>query len=268
MPGGHGAVPHRRDEGQLEVAADQRRRGRRPARRRLERLLDEPRDHGVTLALCLDGGKGFEPEGTTRQAVALIVDDHVARRGRGLQPRRDVDDVARRERVLRRCVDRDDRLAGRDPGAHVQGDAGMPPVQLADPFEDRQRRTDRPFGVVALRERRAEHRHHRVADVLLDGPAVALDPARGARRSRAGSCRGRPRDPRRRRSRSNPPCRRTGSRRACAPRGARPRARSRTWRRTVLPPGRPSRTASRPCRILVTDRGRGPGRAPAPQGSG
>src|SRR4029077_15715318 len=34
---------------------------------------------------------------------------------------------------------------------------------------------DRSLGVVLVRDRRAEHGHHRVADVLVDGALVALD---------------------------------------------------------------------------------------------
>jgi hypothetical protein len=68
-----------------------------------------------------------------------------------------------------------DRLAGRDADSNVERDARAPLVQLADPVQDRERRTYRTFGVIAARERRAEHRHHAVAHVLLDCPAEALD---------------------------------------------------------------------------------------------
>ena len=48
-------------------------------------------------------------------------------------------------------------------------------VQLLDPFENAERRPDRSFGVVTVRDRGAEHRHDGVADVLLDRTAVGLD---------------------------------------------------------------------------------------------
>ena len=39
----------------------------------------------------------------------------------------------------------------------------------------RRRRADRPEGVVLVPDRQAEDGHDRVADELLDGPAVALE---------------------------------------------------------------------------------------------
>ena len=52
---------------------------------------------------------------------------------------------------------------------------GSPLVQLLDRLQDAQPRTDRALGVVLVRDRRAEHRHHRVADELLHRAAVPLD---------------------------------------------------------------------------------------------
>ena len=43
------------------------------------------------------------------------------------------------------------------------------------PVEDRERRADGALRVVLVRDGRAEDRHHRVADELLDGAAVALE---------------------------------------------------------------------------------------------
>ena len=40
---------------------------------------------------------------------------------------------------------------------------------------DRERRADRALGIVLVRRRRAEERHHRVADELLDRAAVPLE---------------------------------------------------------------------------------------------
>ena len=40
---------------------------------------------------------------------------------------------------------------------------------------DRERRADGALGVVLVRRRRPEERHHRVADELLDGAAVSLE---------------------------------------------------------------------------------------------
>src|SRR5581483_10830367 len=94
----------------------------------------------------------------------------------GLQPGRRVDDVAGGHRLAlgRARVDGDERLAGVD--AEPQLDA-----LLLRPVADRERRPDRPLGVVLVRGGRAEERHHRVADELLDRAAEAfeLGPQRG-----------------------------------------------------------------------------------------
>ena len=45
------------------------------------------------------------------------------------------------------------------------------PIAVAD----RERRADGALGIVLVRDRRAEERHHRVADELLDRAAVALE---------------------------------------------------------------------------------------------
>ena len=49
-------------------------------------------------------------------------------------------------------------------------------VQLLDPLQDAQTRAHGALGVVAVRDRRAEHGHDRVADELLEHAAVLLDP--------------------------------------------------------------------------------------------
>ena len=59
-------------------------------------------------------------------------------------------------------------------------DGRLAVVQLGDRVADRERRADRALGVVLVRDRRAEQRHHRVADELLHRAAVALELARGA----------------------------------------------------------------------------------------
>ena len=48
-------------------------------------------------------------------------------------------------------------------------------MALLDGVADAERRPQRALRIVAVRARRAEDRHDRVADVLLDRPAVALD---------------------------------------------------------------------------------------------
>ena len=67
-------------------------------------------------------------------------------------------------------VERDQRLAGVDGDPHLER-----VVLLAGPVADRERRADGALGVVLMRDRRAEERHHRVADELLDRTAEALE---------------------------------------------------------------------------------------------
>ncbi len=86
------------------------------------------------------------------------------------KPRRRVDDVTRSHAFAlgRAGVQRDERLSGRDP------DPKLEPV-LDCEVADRERRADCALGVVLVRDRSAEERHHRIADELLDGAAVPLE---------------------------------------------------------------------------------------------
>ena len=100
----------------------------------------------------------------------LADEDPVHRRG-GLETRCRVDDVAGGHSFS--CfgmgVEIDQRFAG------VHGEAHLDRAVLARPVADRQRRSHRPFRIVLVRNRRAEQRHHRVADELLHRPAEALE---------------------------------------------------------------------------------------------
>ena len=66
-------------------------------------------------------------------------------------------------------AERHERLAGRDR------DSQLELFLLADPVADCESRPDSPLGIVFVRDRSAEERHHRVADELLDGASVALE---------------------------------------------------------------------------------------------
>ena len=65
-------------------------------------------------------------------------------------------------------VERDERLARRDPDPQLE-------LFLERELANRERCADGPLGVVLVRDRRAEQRHHGVADELLDRAAVALE---------------------------------------------------------------------------------------------
>ena len=72
-------------------------------------------------------------------------------------------------------ADGDRRLAGQDAARGL--DVGPERLDRVDELEAG---AHRPLGVVLVRHRRAPHRHDRVADELLDRPAVALDDLRAS----------------------------------------------------------------------------------------
>ena len=107
--------------------------------------------------------------GSTSHRVAdellrLLPDQDLAGLGALLEPRRDVDGVARDERVA---------LAG-DDLARVHADP-RPQPDRRDGRPQLDRGANSPERVVLVRLRDAEDRHHGVADELLDRAAVALE---------------------------------------------------------------------------------------------
>ncbi len=110
-------------------------------------------------------------------AIGRLVDeDAVGGRGR-LQPRGGVDDVAGGHALalLGPGVEAHERLAGGDANADVKLPRLVGLVQLGDRLAYGERCPDGPLGVVLARRRRAEDRHHGVADELLHRAAVALE---------------------------------------------------------------------------------------------
>ena len=172
-----GAIPHGADQQHLAVASDERRRRGRPFRRRHERTLDEPRLHRIALALRVDGVQLSVVERVAGEPVGLGAHHGSANGRRGLEAGRRVDHVAGGEGVGGRGVDGDHRLARAHGGAHLEVEVRVALVQLRDAFQDAEGRAHGPLRIVASRERRAEHRHHRIPDVLLDRAAVPFDPA-------------------------------------------------------------------------------------------
>ncbi len=75
-------------------------------------------------------------------------------------------------------------LTARDPDVDVDLAADLL-AERRHRVADRERGAGRPLGVVAVRDRRAEHRHHAVADVLVDPAAEGRDEAVGAREETA-----------------------------------------------------------------------------------
>jgi putative nucleotidyltransferase with HDIG domain len=104
----------------------------------------------------------------------LAYDDTSGGRGR-LQPGGCVHDVARRERLPGRRVERDDGFSRGDGRADLEAELGTDPVQLLDPLQRIERGANGSFGVIVVGQGRSEHRHHRVADELLHDAAEPLD---------------------------------------------------------------------------------------------
>ena len=96
-----------------------------------------------------------------------LADQHLAGRRRLLQARRGVHGLAGDGQVVAavQCED----LARLDPDPD-----GQSLVHGRDPLGQGERSRDRPVRVVGVDPRHPEHGEHRVADVLLDGPAVLL----------------------------------------------------------------------------------------------
>src|SRR6185369_5288446 len=107
-----------------------------------------------------------------RQGMRGFADRDPARRGRALQTRRRVEDVARREPFFGGSLraDADDRLAGLDADSNLQVEA-----RLGELANDRKAGSKRARRVVLVDERRTEHSDDRVTDELLDGATVRLD---------------------------------------------------------------------------------------------
>ena len=107
----------------------------------------------------------------------LLTDQDAVRRRRRLQPRRSVDNVARDDSLssLGLCAERDDRLARVDGEPYLQVECRIGFVHLRDRGAYGQSCPHGTLGIVAVRDRRAEDRHDRVADELLDRSSERFD---------------------------------------------------------------------------------------------
>ena len=88
---------------------------------------------------------------------------------RGLEPRGGVDEVAGHHPLVARA-DRHRGLAGQHAGAGLDARP-----EVTDGLDQLEGGANGPLGVVLVGDRRAPDGHHRVADELLDGAAVAID---------------------------------------------------------------------------------------------
>ena len=134
---------------------------------RLQRLPDR---HRVPLALRRHRRRLAVIDHRPRLAEGALADqDPVHRRG-GLQPRRRVHHITRGHPLPlgRAGPQQDQRL----PGIHRDPDLDL--LLLPSPIADRQRGPHRPLRIILMRDRRPEHRHHRIPDELLHRPAEPL----------------------------------------------------------------------------------------------
>ena len=135
------------------------------------RLGDLPHRHRLGLAFRLDGRVVAVVDHVPRRAERRFADEDAVRRRRALQARRGVHDIACDHPFseLWTRIDADERVPRVHRHAHLEL------AVLGDPVANCQRRANRALGVVFVRDRRAEHRHHGVADELLHRAAAVLE---------------------------------------------------------------------------------------------
>ena len=137
-------APDAGEDLELVVATDERSAGHRARTGGVERCQHLPRGDRLALALRLDRLELLELERVTDQLVGLLPDQHAAGGRCVLQACRGVGDVAGRERLARRRVDRDDGLAGAHRSPELEIEPGMRDVQLVDALDDRRAPLGRP----------------------------------------------------------------------------------------------------------------------------
>ena len=161
-------------------------------------LAPHQRGVGTTRARCVLGGRAHLHGLPRRDGLGLALElqrrepevVHL-RRGQASRPVTDEDAADLRRRLQASGYVHgvaQDRVCLADPaGQHLTGvhphpqrelhaELGLDPaVQLRHRRLHTEGRSHRPLSVVLVGDRRAEHRHHRVADELVDTPAETLD---------------------------------------------------------------------------------------------
>ena len=153
-------------------------------RRCVSEHLEEPeRFHGRRLPLQRQWLDGLDPNGVAHERSRLGSDERLARHGRLLEPRRDVDGVAGDERL---------RLTADHDLASVDADACLETV-LQDSGLHLRGGTNGTERIVLVRDGNPEDGHDRVSDELLDrasmppeNDAKFLEVAAHARTQRLG----------------------------------------------------------------------------------
>jgi hypothetical protein len=160
-------------EGELLLAADQlRASGLHDVDAELRSGRDRlPGPNWIGLPFRLDRFRLAVIDEVAGGAIRRFADEDAVHRRGGLEARRRVDDVAGRHPLPSQGTgaERDQRLAG------VDRDPQLQLFVLQDPVANRKRGVQCTLRIVLMRDRRAEQRHHCVADELLDGAAEALE---------------------------------------------------------------------------------------------
>ena len=184
-------LAHSRDGGdegrQVAVPADER--------PELAKVHAQSRREHLPGRLCLrrdlqlDGRRLAVVDRSLGRAIGRLVDQDRVDSRRSLEPCGRVDHVAGGAQVARLGAGSEpgERLAGRDSDAHLEILRVLP-----DRLADRKRRPHRPLGVVVVRERDPEERHHLLADELLDACRRSARSPSGRRPGRAPGSPGSP----------------------------------------------------------------------------
>ena len=164
------------DEAELDIATDERRlETLRPAD--APDLGHDPqraiRGQRLGLALELQVASRLEGDRAGGGAARALPDQDRAGRGRRLEATGRVHQVTGDQPLVGR-TDGDRSLAGQDTGAGLEP-PGRAIAQGAHGGDHVEGRADRPLGIVLVAGRGTPHGHDRIADELLDGPAVAAD---------------------------------------------------------------------------------------------
>ncbi len=145
--------------------------------RSLEHAHEAVGSDALRLALQLERFDGLDLDRVLDQAICGIAEKNLSGRGRLLEAGGDVHRVAGHQALTARRIPGDD-LAGvhadprREPDAMVAFEVV---VQRLERLPHAVRRPNRSERVVLVELGDPEHRHHGVADELLDRPAVSFD---------------------------------------------------------------------------------------------
>ncbi len=134
------------------------------ARTHLARRKQPVRRHRLSLSLQVERLQRFDLDGVTHQLECRLAEKHLTRLSGLLQSGGNVNHIPRREALLGTGND----LSCHDANASLDPEVGQSLAHLDS-------RPAGAEGVVLVRERDAEDRHHRVADELLHRAAVAPD---------------------------------------------------------------------------------------------